>query len=115
MVAPHPGADQVELLSALLEAGDALVRSGLRGAGTQRMDWLLAGGLVPFPLRMRREHASLGFRLAAGNLCGVLPGGAGHQLDRLPPEARSWRVGRRSAAGAQRNCALGLAAINSRC
>src|SRR5580698_3301153 len=37
------------LLAALLEAGgDALVRSGLRGAGTNRLFWLLAGGVVLF-------------------------------------------------------------------
>jgi len=37
------------LLAALLEAGgDALVRSGLHGPGTNRLAWLAAGGLVLF-------------------------------------------------------------------
>jgi small multidrug resistance family-3 protein len=37
------------LLAALLEAGgDALVRSGLHGSGTNRLAWLLAGGVVLF-------------------------------------------------------------------
>jgi drug/metabolite transporter superfamily protein YnfA len=37
------------LLAALLEAGgDALVRSGLRGAGANRWVWMLAGGVVLF-------------------------------------------------------------------
>jgi len=37
------------LLAALLEAGgDALVRSGLRGAGNPRWAWMLAGGVVLF-------------------------------------------------------------------